>query len=310
MNSVETEPTYKPVRRARNQLSDGRFVLDDIRRSLAGAGHEQDGQVANVLHALVDIGKDLVCREAKDARDKLVIEFGEGRRRDHQEAVAGGEGDTCELGFSRCRTDGTGVLFIGEVGCDAAGVVVERHRRAGLRDDRLIAATAETTETDAHAVLGDALAVPIGQVAVRVSKQTPERASEAHIQASERVADGGDDVAGERLTRGRGAFGKDEQFRAVVGGTFAVEDPGVGSPVDRFVIDDRELANLEWLGQRRPSFCYQDWTRGNSVGTARQQNWQAPASTEQSLYHRVLGVEQPIVHGVTRGFAGFWGANP
>ena len=61
-----------------------------------------------------------------------------------------------------------------------------------------------------------------------------------------------------RLTRRCGSFGNDEQLCAVVGGTLAVENPGVRPPVNRLVINYRELANLEWFGQIRPSFYSQD----------------------------------------------------
>ena len=37
-----------------------------------------------------------------------------------------------------------------------------------------------------------------------------------------------------------------------------MENPGIWPAVNRFVIDYRELANLEWFGQVRPSFCSQD----------------------------------------------------
>jgi hypothetical protein len=69
-------------------------------------------------------------------------------------------------------------------------------------------------------------------------------------------------VTREGFARGRSAFGQDEQFRAVVGGTFAVKDTGIGSPVDRFSIDDGELANLEGFGQTETVLYCQDGHRG------------------------------------------------
>jgi len=56
-------------------------------------------------------------------------------------------------------------------------------------------------------------------------------------------------VSGKRLARRRGAFCQEKQLRAVVGGAFAAKDAGIRPPVDRFTVNDGELANLEGFGQ-------------------------------------------------------------
>ena len=150
------------------------------------------------------------------------------------------------------------MFFIRKVGFDLAVVQVEDRGRAGLRDNGLAAAPAEAGEADAHAVLRDALAIPIREVRLGFGKEAVEGAGEAHVQRAERIPESGHDVPRERLSRRSGAFCEDEELCAVVGRSFAVKNPGIRAPVDRHAINYRELANLEWFGQSRPSFCSQD----------------------------------------------------
>ncbi len=98
-------------------------------------------------------------------------------------------------------------------------------------------------------MLDDALAVPVFEVSLRFEEEPTEGACEAHIEGSERLAEIRDDVASEGLAGRRCAFGEEEKLSAVVGGTFAAENAGIRSPVDRLTIDDGELANLEGFGQ-------------------------------------------------------------
>lgn len=216
---------------------------------------EEDGQVADVVDAAVEVGEDLVLGEGKNAGDEVVIEFGEGCGGKDEEAVSGGKGDAGEAGFDGTGADCGSAFAFAEVGGYLAVVEVEGARWAGLGDDCLIAPAAEAGEAEADAMLSDALAVPIGECAISIGEEAAQRAGKAHIQPGEGVPDGRNNMARKRFASRRGAFGNDEEFRTVVSGALAMEDASVGTPVDGFVIDDRELANLQWFGQKgdRPS---------------------------------------------------------
>jgi hypothetical protein len=81
-----------------------------------------------------------------------------------------------------------------------------------------------------------------------------------------------------------------------------VKDTGIRPPVDRFSIDDGELANLKGFGQTRPSFYVRRWTRGTRPMPPVERIRQAPASTEGTAYHRPFAREQPNCESVSRGF--------
>lgn len=103
----------------------------------------------------------------------------------------------------------------------------------------------------------------------------------------------------EGLACGRGAFGHHEKLRTVVRGTLSMEYTGIGTPVDWLVINDRELANLQWFGQKadRPSDSRVE--HGDHTWLPRPDFPAGPASTSQPLYHRLSGQKQRF-EGVTR----------
>jgi hypothetical protein len=59
----------------------------------------------------------------------------------------------------------------------------------------------------------------------------------------------GDDVASEGFASGRCAFREEVELGPIAGGATAGEDTGVGAAFHGFVVNDRELANLERFGQ-------------------------------------------------------------
>ena len=122
---------------------------------------------------------------------------------------------------------------------------MEDGRGSGLGDDCLGSTSGEAGETDAHLVLCEAFPVPVAEVALGGSEYFDERAGKAHVEGAPGKAESGDDVAGESIRRRGGSLGYDVQLCTVVGGPFAEENPGIGTSVNRFVIDNRELANLE-----------------------------------------------------------------
>ena len=247
-----------------HELSIGRQIALALTPRL-GAGHEDDGNAVHVLNPAVEVREDLVFGELQDAVEQFCIDFEECRAGNHEQPVASIERDTSEFGDDRTRTYRRGGCTGADVARDHAVVEVKRECRSGLRDDGLITSPAECGEAESDAMLGDTLAVPIVKVAFGFDEEAAEGAGEAHIERCEGVAECGHDVPCEGIARRRCAFGEEEELRAVVGGTFAVEDSGVRSPVDRFTIDDGELANLEGFGQVRPSFAARMDTGGHDA---------------------------------------------
>lgn len=249
--------------------------------------------MAGILQTPPQLRQHLFDRELEDAGDEFVVAFGERHGRKQEQAVAGEEVDTRELRLERPRTEGPAVLFVRVVRNDAPAGGMESDGRPGLGDDGLGAAPAERGKADAHAVLRDALAVPIGEVAVGFLEEALERAGEAHIEPGPELARAGDDVPGECFARRCRPLGHDVELCSVVGGPLAVEIPGVGATVDRFVIDYRELANLEWFGQWTVPLAHRIGTGQLDEPLAHSQKGVPRQRRGKSLYHRLCPWNQP-----------------
>ena len=120
-----------------------------------------------------------------------------------------------------------------------------------------------------------------------------ERAREAHVEPGPQLPRTGDDVAGESFARRCRSLGYDVELCSVVGGSLAVEKPGVGATVDRFVIDYRELANLEWFGQWTVPLAHRIGTGQLDKPLAHPSKGVPRQRRGKSLYHRLLAWKQP-----------------
>ena len=76
-----------------------------------------------------------------------------------------------------------------------------------------------------------------------------------------------------------------------------MENPGIWPAVNRFVIDYRELANLEWFGQVRPSFCSQD---RHGAGHGRYSQIRCHPQAASPRWHREVTIPPSYASKATR----------
>ncbi len=241
--------------RQRGRIDDELFVPAAAIRQrgrLAGASDEDRAHVADMVDAVEEFGENLFAGERHDPVHQLLVEFGIGGRGEEEEAVAGREVDAGEIGWLLFgAAHGLGAIADGADGANGAGVHVIGDCRAGLRDNGLGAAPCEATHADAGAMFGDALPVPIAQIAGGFGEEALERTGQRKVVSAPCRTEGREEVAGMRFACDSRSLCDNPEFGTVICRTSATEMASVGAHIDGFVIDDRELADLEWFCHTR-----------------------------------------------------------